>query len=353
MSATPLSDILIRMIRDEGPMPLDRYMGLCLGHPEHGYYMSRDPFGAAGDFITAPEVSQLFGELIGIWCASAFSLMQSPPEVNLIELGPGRGTLMSDILRAAVVSPAFASAVRVHLVETSPALRRVQAQNLKVPVTWHVDLQALPEGASLLVANEFFDAIPVRQFQYRGGNWAERYVGIGPSGNLAIGLAPTARSFAPQAEGAIVEVSPERDTIAGLVGAHLKGSPAYALIIDYGHLHSAPGHTLQAVRGHRHCDILDVPGECDLTSHVDFEAMASALARNGASVCRPMTQRQFLLAMGIEARTAKLTERASPADRLVIAGAVDRLVGESQMGNLFKVMAASSPGLPVPYPFGS
>jgi NADH dehydrogenase [ubiquinone] 1 alpha subcomplex assembly factor 7 len=129
MSATPLSDILIRMIRDEGPMPLDRYMRLCLGHPQHGYYMSRDPFGAAGDFITAPEVSQLFGELIGIWCASAFGLMQSPPEVNLIELGPGRGTLMSDILRAAVVSPAFASAVRVNLVETSPALRRVQAQN--------------------------------------------------------------------------------------------------------------------------------------------------------------------------------------------------------------------------------
>jgi len=279
MSATPLRDILIRMIRDEGPMPLDRYMRLCLGHPEHGYYMSRDPLGESGDFITAPEVSQLFGELIGIWCASAFELMHSPPAVNLIELGPGRGTLMSDIVRAAAVSPAFASAVRVHFVETSPALRRVQSQNLKVPVTWHVDLHSLPQGPSLIVANEFFDAIPVRQFEYRGGSWAERCVGLDPGGNLAIGLAPTAVSFAPQAQGAIIEVSPERDTIAGLVGAHLKGSPGYALVIDYGHLRSAPGDTLQAVRAHRYCDILDEPGECDLTSHVDFEAVASALAR--------------------------------------------------------------------------
>jgi NADH dehydrogenase [ubiquinone] 1 alpha subcomplex assembly factor 7 len=186
-------------------------------------------------------------------------------------------------------------------------------------VTWHADLHSLPQGPSLIIANEFFDAIPIRQFQYRGGNWAERCVGIGPSGNLAIGLAPTAISFAPQAEGAIVEVSPERDTIAGLVGAHLKGSPGYALVIDYGHLRSAPGDTLQAVRGHRHCGIFDDPGDSDLTSHVDFEAMASALARNGASVHGPMTQRQFLLAMGIEARIAKLTEKASPADRLVIA----------------------------------
>jgi NADH dehydrogenase [ubiquinone] 1 alpha subcomplex assembly factor 7 len=353
MTATPLEAIIARIIRDEGPMPLDRYMQLCLGHPEHGYYMKRDPFGERGDFITAPEVSQIFGELIGVWCATAFEAMGAPRHVNLIELGPGRGTLMKDVLRPARLVPEFARSVCVHLVETSPALRRVQEQTLSASPVWHDGLATLPDGPSIVIANEFLDAIPIWQFEYRDGHWMERCVGLTPDGRLAIGLNPSGRTFAPSHDGAVIEISPLREAIARALGARLAASPGAALIIDYGHVQSAPGDTLQAVRAHRFCSILDFPGESDLTSHVDFQSIAQALREGGAEVHGPLTQRQFLLAMGLEPRAAALSKRASPSKREIIARAMDRLAGEAQMGNLFKVVAATTPGLSAPYPFGS
>jgi SAM-dependent MidA family methyltransferase len=352
MSTTELESIIARIIHDDGPMRIDRYMELCLSHPQHGYYMKRDPLGEAGDFITAPEVSQIFGELIGVWCATAYRAIGAPAEINLIELGPGRGTLMEDILRAASKVPEFAAAVRVHLIETSPVLRDLQKQALGSNAVWHEQLSTLPDGPSIVIANEFFDAIPIRQFEFRQERWNERCVGLAANGQLVIGLTPAQRSFTPEVEGAVIEISPLREIIASAVGARLAAWPSAALFIDYGHLATAPGDTLQAVRAHRYCSILDHPGDGDLTSHVDFQSIAEALRVGGASILRPTTQRDFLLAMGIETRAEVLSRSASPTVREVITRVVERLAGEAQMGNLFKVIAATTPGLPAPYPFG-
>lgn len=350
---TPLEDVIIAMIREDGPMPIDRYMALCLGHPLHGYYMSRDPFGPDGDFITAPEISQIFGELAGIWCAAAFQAMGAPRTFMLIELGPGRGTLMSDILRAARVMPGFREAAQVHLVETSPVLRRLQAAKLASAAAWHETIESVPDGPSIIIANEFFDALPIRQYEFRGGQWKERRVGLNAAGRLVIGLTafPLAGPSGP--DGAILEAGPLRVDIARLLAARLARSPGAALVFDYGHAASALGDTLQAVRRHKFCSILDRPGEADLTSHVDFESLTRAFSEHGAITHGPVTQRQFLLAMGLEARAALLGRSAKPEQRKVIAHATERLAGENQMGNLFKVMAATSPGLATPYPFGS
>src|SRR5262245_30117386 len=181
---TPLESLIIAMIREDGPMPLDRYMALCLGHPFHGYYTSRDPFGPDGDFITAPEISQIFGELVGIWCAAAFQALGTPGQFNLIELGPGRGTLMSDILRATRVMPGFREAIRIHLVETSPTLRKLQAEKLGAAAEWHESIEGLPDGPSIVIANELFDALPIRQYEFHLGQWMERRIGLSADDRL-------------------------------------------------------------------------------------------------------------------------------------------------------------------------
>ena len=330
-------------------MRLDRYMALCLGHPEHGYYMSRDPFGARGDFITAPEISQVFGELIGVWCAAAWAAMGAPDPFNLIELGPGRGTLMSDILRAAKVMPGFREAARVHLVETSPVLRRRQEEKLGA-ATWHDSAFGPPDGPSLVIANEFFDALPIRQFERRDGRWLERAAGL-EAGRLALGLIETGDLGAEGADSNIIEFSPARAEVAFEIGRRLARHPGAALIIDYGHVQSAPGDTLQALRGHRFVPVTEAPGECDLTSHVDFEALGKALADGGAAVWPALTQRAFLLAMGLEQRTHILMSKAEGGPRQALERALTRLADPAQMGNLFKVLAATSPGLATPYPF--
>ena len=353
MKPTPLEQIIVAMIREDGPMPLDRYMALCLGHPVHGYYMSRDPFGPDGDFITAPEISQIFGELIGIWCAAAFQALGAPKEFHLIELGPGRGTLMSDLMRASRVMPGFHEGARIHFIETSPALRKLQAEKLGPDVAWHDSLATLPAGPSIVIANEFFDALPIRQFEARDGQWMERRIGLGADDRLVIGLSAQHLDRPPAADGDILESAPLRDAIARELGSRLAASPGAALIIDYGHAASALGDTLQAVRRHKFCSILDRPGEADLTSHVDFESLGNALKQGGAHTHGPITQRQFLMSMGLEARAARLSQKVKLPERNVIGRAVERLAGENQMGNLFKVLAATSPGLPTPYPFGS
>jgi SAM-dependent MidA family methyltransferase len=347
----PLERLVRETISAEGPMRLDRYMGLCLGHPAYGYYMRRDPFGTEGDFITAPEVSQVFGELIGIWCAAAWQAAGAPQIFNLVELGPGRGTLMSDLLRtAAKAMPDFVKAAAIHLVETSPKLRELQRQAIGGEVRWHDDLATVPPGPLVLVANEFFDAIPIRQFEKRDGRWHERVVGLRDD-RLILGLVEAEIGGQGQ-DGDIIEFAPARSQIAAVIGQRLAAAPGAALIIDYGHLSSAPGDTLQAMRAHAPVSILDGPGTADLTSHVDFEALGKALAQAGATVHPALSQRQFLLAMGLEQRTAMLKARADAetGDRLDRQAA--RLAAPDQMGNLFKVLAVTSPGFATPYPFG-
>jgi NADH dehydrogenase [ubiquinone] 1 alpha subcomplex assembly factor 7 len=356
---TPLLDELRLLIEAEGPIGVDRYMQLCLGHPRHGYYITRDPFGAASDFVTAPEVSQMFGELIGLWCVETWQRLGSPRPFHLVELGPGRGTLMADALRAARLVPSFGAAARVHLVETSPVLRSRQREALAASgatVRWHDDFAGLPTDAPMLVvANEFFDALPVRQFQKAADGWHERLVGIGPDGRLALGLAAQAvAGVSPGSAsgvGDVLEVADIGAQVMRDLAGRLAGQGGAALVIDYGHVRGGTGDTLQAVRRHAFVDVLDAPGEADLTVHVDFEALAGQAARAGALVFPPMEQGSFLTALGIEARAATLA-RAGAAD---VDAALARLVGREPpgMGALFKVLAIAGPSCPTLAVFGA
>ncbi len=345
-----LERLLVEVIAAEGAMRIDRYMSLCLGHPQHGYYLTRDPLGEAGDFITAPEVSQAFGELIGIWAAGAWGAMGQPDRFLLVELGPGRGTLMADIVRTLrKAAPACAAAARVHLVETSKVLRAKQ-QVAVGEATWHDRLEDVPEAPMILVANEFFDAIPICQWEYRDGRWRERVIGL-ENDRLTLGLGAEVLG-PPGREGDVLEPAPAREEIARHIGQRLAAHPGVALVIDYGHLMSAPGDTLQAMRQHRFIPITETPGEADLTSHVDFAALARAFATGGAVALPGLTQRAFLLAMGLEQRIGQLALKADPATAATLHRQMARLADEDQMGNLFKVLGVTSPGLMTPYPFG-
>lgn len=353
---TALLDVLRREIAADGPLPVDRYMALALGHPRHGYYVTRDPLGADGDFVTAPEISQIFGELVGIWFADSWDRMGRPDPVRLIELGPGRGTLMQDALRAARVLPGFLDAARVHLVETSPALRDKQRHALAEhrPVDWHDRLTDVPAGPILAIANEFFDALPVRQFQRTQAGWRERLVAEDPaSGGLrfvlsdrpdpAAALAPGAAGDMP--EGSILELCPSAQALAGELALRAVQDGGAALVIDYGHARSAHGETLQAVRRHRYADPLADPGEADLTAHVDFAALAAAAGEAGAAICGPVTQAAWLVAMGIAERADRLGQSAGNRHAAEIAAAVHRLTAPDQMGEVFKAMSIVAPAL--------
>jgi NADH dehydrogenase [ubiquinone] 1 alpha subcomplex assembly factor 7 len=335
---TPLEKIIIEMIEAEGPMPLDRYMSLCLGHPQYGYYMTRDPFGAAGDFTTAPEISQVFGELIGVWCVNAWKTIGSPSPFALVELGPGRGTLMADLLRAAKAAPEFSAAARVHLVEMSPVLKAMQLEKLGQTVIWHESVGTLPEMPTIFVANEFFDALPIQQFEVRDGKCFERCVGI-ENGALKIGLVPAP---ARKSANGIYEVSTISNEIASKLASHIQSHDGAALVIDYGHLKSAVGDTLQAMHDHKYCDILESPGLADITAHVDFESLGAGIT---------MTQGQFLRAMGIELRTEKLAAKLDGQARDDFLAASRRLIDADQMGDLFKVMCVVQKGAAPLYPF--
>ncbi len=343
-------------------MPIDQYFGLVLGHPQYGYYMSQQPFGLEGDFITAPEASQMFGELIGVWFASIYQAMGSPKAVNLVEVGPGQGVLMADMLRAAKVMPGFRDAVKVHFVETSRRLREIQKQAVAregFNAQWHDNFSDVPEGAMLLAGNEFFDAIPIKQFEKRGDLWHERFVGV--SGDDALGFVlspdPTPAVLIPSwADGSddesIAEVAPVRSAIAETMAERLAAAPGAAIFIDYGHAESGVVDTLQAMRVHKFADVFEDIGYCDLTSHVDFGELGKALGRGGAKVLPVMTQGDFLRAMGIEARAQQLLRKATDEQRDAISFNHARLVADEQMGTLFKVMAAISHGIAAPYPFG-
>ena len=366
-----LARLLARRILVEGPLSVAAFMGEALGHPRLGYYMRRDPFGLSGDFTTAPEISQMFGELIGLWCVDMWGRLGGPAPFRLVELGPGRGTLMQDALRAAALVPAFRAAAEVHLVETSPALRARQRATLgTLPVTWHDRLEEVPEGPALIIANEFFDALPIRQVQKTAHGWFERLVALDePSGAAdspegdprfrfvleAFGssgarLVPAALRDAP--EGSVVEVSPASQAVARLIGERLAAHPGAALVIDYGHAAGpAVGDTLQAVRRHAHAPVLEAPGEADLTAHVDFAAIAAAARGAGAASFGPVDQGAWLTRLGIVPRAAALKRAATPRQAADIDAALARLIDPTQMGTLFKVLALASPGSGAPAGF--
>ena len=348
---TPLATLLADAVAASGPLPVAQWMALCLGHPRHGYYVTRDPLGR--DFTTAPEISQMFGELIGLWCADLWQCAGSPPRLHLVELGPGRGTLMADLRRATARVPGFAAATAVHFVETSPVLRARQAT--RVPhATWHDALDTVPADAPLIViANEFFDALPVRQFVATPAGWFERCVGwrdgrfVDTLGAARVdALIPPA--LADAAPGTVVESSPASTATAAEIGARLRAQGGAALIIDYGHAAVPTGDTLQALRGGAAADPFAAPGEADLTAHVDFGALAAAA---GATAHGPVAQGAWLARLGIDARLAVLTTRTDAAASAALAAGVARLTETQAMGTLFKVLALTAPGWPVPEGF--
>jgi NADH dehydrogenase [ubiquinone] 1 alpha subcomplex assembly factor 7 len=334
-------------------------MAEVLTHPQLGYYSRQDPFGRDGDFITAPEVSQMFGELIGLWAVAGWQAQGAPNPFRLVELGPGRGTLMADALRAARLVPDFLAAAEIDLVEVSPSLRERQRQALAGQrVTWHERLDELPEQPLVLIANEFFDALPIRQFQQQRGCWHERVIGLNPTGDgLVFGLAPPLPEPAAfdlptgASEGAIAEHCPAGQAIAGEIARRLATRGGLALIIDYGYGAGESGDTLQAVRRHDRHDVLEAPGKADLTAHVDFAALALTARAAGAAVHGPVTQGDFLSALGLAARAERLSAKATPSQARDIAAAKTRLVAPAEMGRLFKVLALTPTGAPTPAGF--
>ena len=351
---TALTDEIRERIRRDGPLSVAAYMELCLTHPAHGYYRRGRPIGAAGDFITAPEVSQMFGELLGLWCAAVWQSMGRPRPVRLVELGPGRGTLMADALRAAETVPAFRDAIDLHLVESSESLRTEQSARLgHAQPTWHERFETVPPGPVLVVANEFFDALPIRQFERVGDTWRERVVALTPSSQaFRFAAADTATDEVACLEaapaGSIVEQAPAREALAATLGARIATDGGAALIVDYGHDWPGIGDTLQAVKRHRNHGVLDDPGDADLTAHVDFFALAAAARRAGAGAFGPVPQGVFLRALGIEQRAARLRQGTSAEQRRAIDDALRRLIGVDEMGMLFKALAIAHPALGVP-----
>lgn len=336
-----LRDLIFSRIRSEGPLSLSDYMTDCLMHPEYGYYAKQDPFGHSGDFVTAPEISQMFGEMIGLCIAQSWLDQGRPERFVLAEAGPGRGTMMADILRATRAVPGFANAVRLHLIETSLTLRKVQADALAdfSPV-WHASVHDLPEEMPFyFVANEFLDALPIRQFQRTDTGWCERCVGLDGE-TLVLGLGPElpqpslAHRLEDTRSGDIVETCPQVPAIAESVGTRIADHGGMALFIDYGDWRSL-GDTFQALRNHQTVDPFAEPGNADLTAHVDFEVLSQATP---SAFTRLTPQGVFLERLGITARAQALARSREAVEVDRIAAAHRRLTHPEEMGNLFKVM---------------
>ncbi|UWR27115.1 SAM-dependent methyltransferase [Sulfitobacter sp. S223] len=349
-----LRDLLISQIRAQGPMRLDDYMTACLLHPEHGYYTTRTPFGTSGDFITAPEISQMFGELVGLALAQAWLDQGSPAPFTLAELGPGRGTLMADMLRASARVPGFLKAVDIVLLEASAALRDVQADTLKTySPRWIDSIEALPGQATFLVANEFFDALPIRQFVRDGTRWRERQIGL-KDDVLAFGLGPAQpqptlnERLEDTQDGDLIEDCAMAAPILATLSARIATYGGAALVFDYGDWRTL-GDTLQAVQNHDKTDPLADPGHADLTAHVDFEALLRAVPPCTPSRITP--QGVFLERLGITARAQTLAQTLSGAALETHVAAHRRLTHPQEMGNLFKIFgivpqgSAMLPGL--------
>lgn len=349
---------IMDLIGLEGPIPVADYMAICLYDPQQGYYTTRDPFGSGGDFITAPEVSQMFGELIGAWVVAAWRALGRPSPPIVGEIGPGRGTLMKDMVRTILrIAPELHSVAEFRLVEVSPRLAETQAATLRdMPgrFTWHRDIDELPGQPVFIVGNELFDAVPIRQYVRTAHGWRERCVAVDDGnlvftagvGSLDESLLPTGAADAPQ--GAIAEIAPARSALMEKIATRIADDGGAGLFVDYGYFTPATGDSFQALSRHAHADPLAEPGKADLTTHVDFAALAAA-AREAGLHAQLATQGDFLLRMGLLERAGRLGANADAAGRERISEAVERLAGPDQMGELFKIIAISSRSLP-PFP---
>jgi SAM-dependent MidA family methyltransferase len=349
---TPLGERLAGLIVAAGPISVADYMAACLFDPQHGYYTTREPFGAQGDFVTAPEVSQMFGELVAVRLLDMWEAAGRPAAPVVAEIGPGRGTLMRDTVRTlGQLAPGLVRTARFELVETSPRLREVQKATLAESLPdfrWHETVATLPDGPLFMIGNELFDAIPVRQFVRTRAGWRERVVALDETGSLQFaagfagidaGLLPAGADASP--EGAIFEAAPAREALMDEIAARIAARGGGVLFFDYGHLEPGLGDTLQALRRHAFDDPLAHPGEADLTSHVDFNALARVARSHGLSVSLH-EQGQWLLDMGLLARAGSLGHGKSEAEQSAIADAVERLASPDQMGRLFKVMEVTT-----------
>lgn len=338
-----LSKIIHEVIKENGPISIGTYMSLCLGHPQHGYYMQREAFGAQGDFITAPEISQLFGEMLAVWVMLTWERMGKPENIQLVELGPGRGTLMSDIWRSLTVQPDLRDKVQLHLVEFSPRLQQVQQEALEgAPATWHSTIETLPQSPSIIIANEFFDALPIEQAVFHQDDWYQRLV-TSDEEDLFFTMGDILQGIAEDEmpEGSIFEYAPLATTVMQQLCRFIRKNGGALLAIDYGDdapLSERFGDTLQALREHQMVDIFDEPGKSDLTAHVAFSSL-EMIAREEGCVTDPiLTQREFLTRMGIRLRAEKLAAKATDEQAPALFSGLDRLVDPAQMGDLFKVL---------------
>lgn len=356
--ATPLADRIKSLIRLNGPLSVTDYFAICLADPEHGYYKTRQPFGKTGDFVTAPEISQLFGEMLGVFVVHAWQRHGAPINTRLVEIGPGRGTMMADMLRVIErIAPPLYQSISVHLVETSPRLAETQRETLEkhgTKISWQESFDDVPTGFLLVVANELFDAIPIRQFVKTVQGFRERVVSLDAEDELVFstGLASINPDLLPplperQPLGTIIEFSPAREAVMTAICERLHANGGTALIIDYGHTVSGYGDTLQALRMHEFDPPLAHPGEADLTSHVDFESLVRTAQNTGVHINGCVSQGDFLYGLGLSERASALAANATPDQTLEIAEAVNRLAGDGagKMGELFKVLAVSSPAL--------
>jgi SAM-dependent MidA family methyltransferase len=330
-------------------MSVAQFMTISLLDPKEGYYATRDPLGAGGDFTTAPEISQMFGEMVGLWLLQAWSDQGCPKNPRLVELGPGRGTLMSDILRTARMAPEFLAELEVVLVEASPVLQRAQADKLRglgADVSWQAQFDdSLGDRPLFLIANEFFDALPVRQYVKTGRGWCERMVtALNDELTFALAPVPTPAALVPPGrenapDGGVCETSPPSLALTEEISRIIAAKGGAALIVDYGYAEAGGySETLQAVSGHRFADALAEPGEDDLSAHVDFVALAEAGRRGGAAVFGPVTQGMFLANIGIAERAEQLM-KSNPENAADLLSATERLIGNDQMGRLFKALA--------------
>lgn len=365
MMPHPLEDKLKNLIREAGPVSVAEYMTLCLLDPVHGYYPTRDPLGSEGDFITAPEISQMFGEVLGLWCLQSWIDLGRPDTLHLIELGPGRGVMMSDILRAGALDPDFKAAITVWLIEASAALEAVQGRTLAaaaVPVNWAGRLEEVPPGPSLIIGNEFLDCLPIQQLICRDpfagkDGWTERRVGLDGEGRLCFirsdapapaGLTDRLPSGASEArKDDLLETCPAVSQIIDALQQRFSDAPGRALFIDYGPEMTEFGDTLQALKRHEKVGVFSDPGNTDLTARVDFAALSETAKVAGLYATQAVPQREFLSKLGIEMRAVALT-RAKPEAKEVIARQLHRLMAADEMGELFKAMCLSSSGLPTP-----